>query len=253
MKRLAFGHVTQGEALRQKPVIEGNKSKRVELRSKQPNREQGEYETYELILQALRNVLAQKIPLVRVKRVSNISARSQMPTAEIVIEVSGVPITKSKVLGSKQVQRGLKDFFENVKMQEAFIEWLAKRIGQRIPEDSPAKSLETKFMHLKVGRHGKLPPRAVLETEYRKLILEFKAVQIQRPERHLELTNEDRKAITELGRKTCASWVHLVERGVIGLDQIVSDSPEGTAKFALAKLHGTSEDNIHARLFHNYK
>jgi hypothetical protein len=242
-----------GRDLRQRPLIQGNKSKRVEMRRKRSKRKQREYETYELILQALRNILAHKIRLIQVKRVSNISARAKVPTTEMLIEVSGVPIMKSKVLGSKQVQIGLKHFFENWTMQEAFIEWLGKRIGQRIPEGSPAISLKTKFMRLKVGRHGKLPPRAVLATEYRKLVLEFKTVQLQRPERHLELTDQDRKDIIEFGRLIGAGWVHLVKRDVIALDQIVSDSPEGTAKFALAQLHGTTEENIHARLFHKYK
>lgn len=210
---------------------------------------------YQFILEYLRWAHASKIQAVRVIDIHQDDAfagRPNISPTRILVEISNFPISRPGGLEFPVTAVALSRFLESPQFREQFIEWYGAQIAASI-SGKGASSLRKQFKNLSVGRHGKLPPRIYLKSEYDRLILELKALHGQFPKLRLPLNREERELIIEFARETSARWLQVVDEKRIGLDQIMPASPQSAAKLILAGTYDCSEESIHSRLFRSSK
>jgi hypothetical protein len=212
-------------------------------RSKRESKRQ----TYEFILQWLRYAIANRIHLIRVTAIRSPEesvVSEDFPSTEVVIRLLRFP--EKGPLTPKAVAC----FLESWPLQQEFLAWCGKQVAEKMTAHSRAmKKLRSGLMNLKVGRAGKLPPRTILLTRYKRLVGEFKALHDEFPYFAKLLSDAEREAILEFGRKNSTEWIALVTQGKIGLKQIAKVSPESAAKLSLSEIYGCSDESIHSRLF----
>jgi hypothetical protein len=205
-------------------------------------------EQFSFVLQSLRYALANRIPLFRVVETQTKPfAAPEYPSVEIIIEVYGLPEGERGRVKRPVSPRRISEFFRDWKIQEDFLKWYAKRIASTIPADSSLARLKRSLARLAVGRHGKLPPKIDLQSQYRTLIAEIMLLHL-RFGNHVRLPQQ-RGEILNFGIDNNAKWVQFCKKYRIFLGELFDVTPQTAAKLMLSKQYGCREGSIHDRLF----
>lgn len=205
-------------------------------------------EQFGFVLQSLRYALANRIPLFRVMETqAKPFAAPEYPPVEILIEVYGLPEGQGGRVRRPVSAKRLSEFFGDWKIQEEFLKWYAKRIASTIPADSSLAGLKRSLARLAVGRHGRLPPKIYLQSQYRILIAEITLLH-ERFGNHVRLPQQ-RDEILNFGVASNAKWIEFCKKRRIFLGELFDVTPKTAAKLILSKQYGCTEGSIHDRLF----
>jgi hypothetical protein len=205
-------------------------------------------EQFGFVLQSLRYALANRIPLFRVVETkAKPFAAPEYPPVEIIIQVYGLPVGEGDRVKRPLSARRLSEFFRDWKIQEEFLKWYAKRVASTITDDSSLAGLKRSLARLAVGRHGKLPPKIHLQSQYRTLIAEIMLLH-ERFGNHVRL-QQQRDEILNFGTDSNAKWVAFCKKDRIFLGELFDVTPKTAAKLMLSKQYGCTEGTIHDRLF----
>ena len=211
---------------------------------------QGTVQDYEFALQWLRYALANKLHVISVveteTKFPNVSfAAGESPFTELLVRIPKFPLT-----GPVTTKERLARFLNSWSLQKEFPAMVrgTNRVNHTRYRRSQ-KKFRKNFARLAVGRLGKLPPRIILKGEYEQLVGQLKLLHLEFPKLSCPLEREEMSLIIAFARGSSAPWLRLVDEQTIGLDQIVSSSPQAAAKLILAETYGCSEESIHSRLF----
>ena len=206
-------------------------------------------EQFQFVLEALRYALANRIPLLRIVEVrSKPLAPPDYPPIEVVIQVHGLPMAQGRKVKRPISARRIAEFFKDWQIQEDFLKWYAKRIAFSIPQNSSCAELKTKFLRLKAGRTGKLPPRIVLDTEYKFLVGEIRQLQERYSGTRRSAIVHKRDDVLKFGAEAKAEWADAVAKHRIHPEELFNTTPEAAAKLTLSRQYGCTESAVHERL-----
>jgi hypothetical protein len=208
---------------------------------------------YRFLLELLRWGLALKIPPIRVvstRLADSVEAIQPLVPTQVVIDIPYFPLGHPRGVRFPVKAASLARFLESPEFHNEFIRWYGKQIAAALPGKGAAAKLRKSFLHLSVGRQGALPPTIILKAEYKRFVLEIKALQL---DAKLPYDRKDAELLLRHGREIGAQWVRLVEKRAVSIEELVMGSPREICRLMLSAKYGCSESAIHSRLFRSSK